>query len=142
VSSFNFDSITHDTRGKFDVCVNWPRDRHDLAYTCVFGSMSYSAEIQRIFLPWCSVLNYVGIIPIIVTPGMKHHYQQHINSHHNIQPLLILCTRIEIIVKDFRLEQVHYPTHSVRRFTSLHSVINTIQQFLNLTSCGKRGFRK
>jgi len=31
VPSFNFDSITHDTRGKFDVCVNCQRDRHDLA---------------------------------------------------------------------------------------------------------------
>ena len=29
--SFNFDSITHDTPGKFDVCMNWPRDRHELA---------------------------------------------------------------------------------------------------------------
>ena len=51
------------------ICV--PIDRETcmiLPYASLFGSSSCSAEIQRIFLPWCSVLKYVDIIPIIVTP--------------------------------------------------------------------------
>ena len=63
-------------------------------------------------------------------PCPKNHHQQHIDSNHHIQPLLVLFTRIEIIVKDFGLSRIHYLTNSVGICTSLYFVLYRIQQFL------------